>query len=269
MKKIFKNISILLVSALMFNMLLPTISFASNEQSNNVMNRINNLPKNERSSLAYALENKNYANISVLSTSQKNLIAETTANPEKYLNNAEVVAGQSVLIYNTDDENVKIGYTDGYIEVVENLGEGTFLINGEKHTFKYEFIEDKSVNEDVITPMSTWVQISHNPGGTFSSSSAGWHNIHAENAFVNYTVSALAIVVALFVKPLAGAMISVAAMLIASTYSNTSVAKVYKTSWNHNTNLYRMETLMVYAVYQGSDHYLGWEERFYTYVPGP
>lgn len=270
MKIIFKKISILLISILMFNMLLTTFAFASDGQNNNATNKIKNLSKTERSSLEYALENKNYKNISELSNLQKNLIAETTANPEKYLANAEVIDGQSVLIYNTDNDNVKLGYTDGYVEIVQDLGDGVFLINGEKHTFKYEFIEDtdSSENEEIITPMSTWVELSSKPSGTFTSYYAGWHNIHAENNFANLTIAGLAIIIGYYVKPLAGVLISTAATLIASSYSNTSVAKVYKTSWQHDSYIYRMETYMVYAVYQGNDHYLGWEEKFFTYVPG-
>lgn len=270
MKKSMKiSISVLLVISLVFSTFLPTL--ASSEESFSTMDNIQEMPKKERALLEAAIADKNYSNLTELTTSQRKLISEITSDPNKYLSFAEVVDGHTVLIYNTDDVNVHISYTDGQIEIVERIDESTFLINGEKHVFKFEKVDEykNESKEDVISPTSSWVELSHRPSGTFVSHSAGWHNIHAQNAFATYTVGTLATIIAFFVNPLVGVVVGVASMLISSQYSNTSVAKAYKVSYRHQDlpNIYRMESFHAYAVWQGRDYFLGVERKYYAWAP--
>lgn len=69
---------------------------------------------------------------------------------EKNLVYADVKNGEKNIILNTDNKNTFVAITDKTIEVVEQVGEYDFLINGELNHFDVT-ISDVSVDDQTLS----------------------------------------------------------------------------------------------------------------------
>ncbi|MBD1383621.1 hypothetical protein [Metabacillus arenae] len=261
------SISLVLVFLMIFNISMPV--FAKGENSNPALERIKELPTNEKQLLQNAIDKPGFTNVSELSASNRNVVNKFTKNPQLYLADAAVVNNQVVLLYNTSDLNVMIASTNGHVEVVEKKNENTFIINGKTHKIKNIYEEEavRASEEPITASSNSWVEGS-NPGGTWYVSSTSWHDLHFENTIGTYTVGALATIISFFVYPVAGVVIGVASLLLGSAYTNTSVAKVYKTAYKHKYPIYKRDHFRAYAVYQGNNIFLGTENKYYHRTPG-
>ncbi|MEM0333656.1 MAG: hypothetical protein QXX30_04340 [Candidatus Aenigmatarchaeota archaeon] len=273
--------SCFLIIILIFNVYIPTL--ANNQNFNIALEKLNKLPAEEKEILQNAIKNPRFENFSKMSLSDQQLIRKITEKPNIYLSVAEIWNDQTVLIYNTSDQNVKIANTGGYLEIVRIINENTFTINGEEHYFEYEYEykEDFSINVEASTmdkyddirdvfPTSSpsWTETS-NPGGGWTYTGSSWHNLYLTNSIGNYTIGVLAILIGIVVDPLDGALFGAAALLLNSAFTNSSVAKFYKMRYNHATlpQIYRHEAYHCYAVWQGQDHFLGVEFKYFVFAP--
>jgi len=54
-------------------------------------------------------------------------------------------------------------------------------------------------------------------------------------------------------------MIGLASIFLGSIYTNTSLAKIYQINYKHQYPIYKQEYYQAYAVWQGENKYLGYE----------
>ncbi|MEK3990524.1 hypothetical protein [Robertmurraya sp. FSL R5-0851] len=264
-KRSIRFLVCLLVVSLLFNVSLPVFA---EEGSTTLPLENKDISKEEKQVLKDAIDNPVYVNEKRLSKKNRDIVKKFTKNPDEYLVEATIINDQPVLLYNTSDVDVKIANTDGIVEVIERKNENTFTINDVTHTLNYEEVSEElntsssSLEGTTMAASSGWVAGS-NPGGTWYVNTTSWHNVHASNAFGSYTVGALATLISYFVNPLVGVVTGIASILIGSMYSNTSVAKVYKTTYTHQYPIYRRDHFQVYAVYNGNNIFLGTENKYY------
>ena len=147
--KFKRFMSIVLIFALILASSAPVFASGGNDFSrtsmddvNVVLEILNELPLQERRLLQNMIDEPEFTNLYELSVADQRLVNEVTKNPESYLVAAEVVFGEVILIYETSDPNVMIAITNGHVDVVEQIAEYTFLINGEKFVFEVT-IEDE------------------------------------------------------------------------------------------------------------------------------
>ena len=142
--KFKRTIAVLLTFALVLTLVTPVFaSIEDNVTVNNtnlILERSNEFSSHENELLQSAIDGAELVNLQMLSRSDQQLVEEATRNPNSYLVLAEIVLDYVVLIYNTSDENVIIAITDGYVEIIHQLDEGVFLINGEKVIVEIEIL---------------------------------------------------------------------------------------------------------------------------------
>ncbi|MEH6990884.1 hypothetical protein [Cytobacillus firmus] len=278
MKKLLKpGFSIFLASLLVLSLALPGYAAGKDgksKTSNLAFEKISEMPKEKKQIVEEALDNPGFKNRSELSKSETGLVNKVTKAPSTYLQDADIVKDESVLIYGTDDPNIMVSNTDGYVEVIEKLNESSFTINGELHkihvTSEEEQVKKTAEEQNTIEAYSSssWVK-GGNPGGTWTVIWSGWRNLHLENTIGTYTVGALATLISLFTFPvLTSGMIGLASIFLGSIYTNTSVAKIYQINYKHQYPIYKREYYQAYAVWQGENKYLGYENIYYHRTPG-
>ncbi|MCS0824683.1 hypothetical protein NX029_11940 [Cytobacillus firmus] len=274
MKKLLKpGFSIFLASLLVLSLALPGYAAAS-KTSNLALEKISEMPKEKKQKVEAALDNPGFKNRSELSKSETGLIIKVTKAPSTYLQDADIVEGETVLIYGTDNPNVVVSNTDGYLEVIEKLDENSFTVNGELHKIHVTSEEDQvkktaeEQNAIEAYSSSSWVT-GGNPGGNWSVIWSGWRNLHFENTIGTYTVGALATIIGLFTFPvLTSAMIGIASIFLGSMYTNSSAARLYQINYKHQYPIYKREYYQAYAVWEGKQTYLGYKNIYYHRTPG-
>ncbi|KAF0817640.1 MULTISPECIES: hypothetical protein [unclassified Cytobacillus] len=278
MKKWLKpGFSIFLASLLVLSLALPGYAAGKDgksKTSNLALEKISEMPKEKKQRVEAALDNPSFKNRSELSKSEAGLVNKVTKSPSTYLKDADIVKDESVLIYGTENPNVVVSNTDGYVEVIEKVDENSFTINGEVHKIQVTSEEDQVKNKEEeqnaieAYSSSSWVS-GGNPGGNWSVIWSGWRNLHFENTIGTYTVGALATIIGLFTLPvLTSAMIGIASILLGSIYTNSSAARLYQINYKHQYPIYKREYYQAYAVWEGKQIYLGYKNIYYHRTPG-
>lgn len=270
MKKSTKKIASLLLAILVL-LQFSTTCFALDEQQS-LNDTLISLSVTDRQIVLEAIYTSNYVNLSNFSDEEQAMISSVTLNPNRFLKIGSVYDGKPVLVFNTPNSNTQIAITNGYIEIVERLGVDTFSINGVT-TKAWIGAPHSSVvlsSTDTPTPnrdVSGWIETSY-LDKQWSYYDSYWRDIYTENAFYSYTVGVLAAIIAALVPQLAGFAISIAGMLIASIYSNTSIAWLYCVEYIDTVSgapvlWYKKQSCHAYAEYHNERQYLGYEIKYY------
>lgn len=266
-KNFLKTIILGLVALLIFNIASPVHAF---QTENSV--KMKNLDKKEQQIIVKHLKSlkpETAKNSKELSKENQKIASESLENIESNLVYADINEGEKNIILGTADAKTFVAVTNEIIEVVEQVGEYEFLINGESHRFEVTVTDavDLSKFEDVnsgeiSTQSKAWIFI----GST-------WVNVNAQRNFHTYTVSALGTVIASLIGKIAGASfwgVTLASLGVGMAY-NYAASSEYPTNVgrSHVYRYYRgisplrdyMTRSFDYAVYQGRDVYLGISER--------
>jgi|GEM_PF-6969732 len=266
--------SLLLVLIIVINVVSPVL--AETEQNDTYLSI-----SNER--LKMSVDKPKLSNMEDFTRKEQLLINRITKNPKLYLEYADIINDTEVLIYGTEDPTVKIGSTGGYIEVVTKKGDEIYVINGVEHRITFTYVEDNAITKNEIDLSDSkpfleeesndfqiysgrWIETSY-VAPPWRSVHSGWYNIHLENAVKTYTWAVLVMIATSIVNPLAGVVGGIVSLWVGSQYTNSSVAKVYKVFYEHETypSLYKMESHHCYAVWEGEDKFLGIDRKYYEY----
>ncbi|MFC3210665.1 hypothetical protein [Planomicrobium okeanokoites] len=291
--KNWKNLlSIILVVAMLFSVSTP--AFANTKESN-VFKGIENFSVEKEVKLKKAIQNTKFKNQSEQSAANQRLISKTTNNPEENLEYADVVEGQTVLVYKTS-ENKKVAVTDDFVEIVEQVDENTFLINGVEHNIEYTYEEEFSTGSDftvndsskelvdekdfyandssigtLATTNYSGFSVIPNPGGTWNRVSSGYHNVYLENKIGSYTVAGLSAVIGFVIGGVLGNVYGAVAGFIAgialgSQYTNSSTARAFIVHYERSSlpAFYKKTGTSAYAMWNGSPKYLGFKAHYYS-----
>ncbi|PYZ95944.1 hypothetical protein CR205_16340 [Alteribacter lacisalsi] len=266
-----KYVMMVALFAMAFQAVLPAVTVANGPSTEE--NSLSEMTAEEKEKVEASVESPSFTNMTELSADNQRLVEEVSENPDVHLEKAAYVNGEEIIIYSTPDSDVKVASTEGYAEVVEQIDEKTFLINGERHTVEHknkDVKKDSSASDENVAPLSSWTEIS-NPGGPWVSVSTGWTDLHFNNAIGTYSTGTLAIIIGSLVPSVWGLVvgIGVASMLISSNFTNSSAAKVYRVNYEHGDapQVYRQTSFHSYAVWEGQDHFLGIDREYYSWSP--
>ena len=283
--KFRRIIAIALAFALIFTTSAPLFASGGNDFNragmsdvNVALERLYDLPMQEKELLQNAIYEPEFINLSELSRVDQALVREVTKNPESYLVVAEVVLDQVVLIYETSDPNVMIAVTDDHVDVIEQIAEYTFLINGEKFVFEVT-IEGEHSPAHVFgcccsvhpwdPPMQWWHSTNppRNVAYSWTFVRTQTRTLSSSTVFADMATATLASIAARLLwggQFLASAATSIAAVLIQSAFRTTE-ARLVTRYYNHRTsNFHRREVIRSYPVVSGSPVFAGTTWHYFT-----
>ncbi|MEN2465306.1 hypothetical protein [Ornithinibacillus sp. JPR2-1] len=175
------------------------------------------------------------------------------------------------MILSSDNKDTFVAITDEIVEVVKQVGENEFLINGEKHHFELTISDGPSspistsitFNDRIIQPtevgtMSTWEYYD-----------TKYVNVNAKRNFDTYTYSALGGILGTLMAAALGMTIigGIVASLGAGMAYNYAASEKYPTNvgysevWIYTKGIHPLWTKKAvsldHAVYKGKNVYLG------------
>lgn len=276
MKNLLKPIILGLIVMLLFSITTPAFA----QESEDVLTgKMNNLSTTEKRSITDHIEKfevKTAENNKELSKENKQIASKSMKNIEKNLVFAEVKDGEKNIILSTDNKKTFVAITDKTIDVVEQVGEYDFLINGERNHFEVT-ISDGSEDNQKLFGESMGETIQTDKAQTMASwkyKASKWVNINAQRNFSTYTASALGgILGTIMASALSwGTLASVGASLGVGMAYNFVAASQYPTNVG-KSHLYYYEQgrspltdykvrSLDYAVYKGSNKFLGSTVRY-------
>lgn len=291
MKKIF---SIFLVFMMLFSISAP--AFANNysakeKEKDSVYESIEKMPKEKKEKLYDAIKNFSFKDSKEYSKGDQKLILQATGNYKDNLIIADVIEGKTVIVYQTEVDNIQVAVTGDTAEIIEIVDENTFLVDGKEVTVKYSYEEEPAPFEEDSSPtvnatqptidelmMATSTSSTYsnyartgNPGGSWVHTTTSTHNVYFSNAIGTFTMSALAAVIGykvgnVYGSVVGGAMGFVAGLLLTSSYTNTSVTRLVILHYKHASYpwLYKRTYTKDYAYYKGSYIYLGAQYHYYS-----
>lgn len=276
-KNFFKTIILGLVALLIFNIAPPV---HADQTEIGISVKMKNLDKKEQQSIVKhlkSLKTETARNSMELSKENKKIARESLKNIESNLVYADINEGEKNIILGTADAKTFVAVTNEIIEVVEQVGEYEFLINGESHRFEVTVTDAVDLSEPSYSLTSEFEDINsgeisiQSTGWTYRGSS--WVNINAQRDFHTYTVSALGSVIAAVLGAvagvgfwgvtLAGLGVGMAYNFVASSQYPTNVGKAHVYRYDRGISPLRdyKTRSYDYAVYQGRNVFLGISER--------
>lgn len=276
-KNFFKTIILGLVALLIFNI---TPSVHAVQLENDFSGKMSNLDKKEEQIILKHLKSlkaEEAKNNKKLSKENKKIANDSLKNIEDNFLYAEIHDGVKSIILGTGDAKTFVAVTDDNIEVVQQLSEQEFLINGESHQFEITITEsdiqptDISLSElEVMNSDEVSIQNSR----TWTFVGASWINVNAQRAFHTYTASSLGTVITSVLLTFAGVVfwkvtvaslgVGIAYNYVASSEYPTNVGKSHIYRYSRGISPLRdyKTHSQDYAVYQGRNVFLG---TSYTY----
>lgn len=239
----------------MFVLAVPTYSFANYREGHEKLNL-------EIEELETMLADAEY-----LSKENKELVKETFGKPNYYIIESIRKNNTEVALFNTPADDITIAITDGHIEVIEQINELKFLINGDPLTFEYTYEE---IND--ISPMG-WYETG-NPGGPWSWVAGGYHNYRFSKAIRYLSIGAMATFISAAIggpaAPIVALNISFLIGGAANEYLSSSIARSLISEYRHSNlpNLYRYFHSSDSIYYKNSYQWVGTTTTYLAWVPG-
>lgn len=223
---------------LMFNTASSAFADSQNQKGGASPGVMDNLSKTDKQIIENHFETfnvKTAVNNEELSKENEQIVKKALEKIEKNLIYAGIKDGEKSIILSSDNKDTFVAITDGIVEVVKQVGEYDFLINGEKHHFEVT-ISDGPANSP-ISPSITFNDRNIQPsevgliGWTYHSVKSV--NGNAQRDFHTYTAS-----------PLGGILGSIMAVALGWTIVGGIAARLavgmaynYAASSNHPTNV--------------------------------
>lgn len=277
MKRIFSKTIILgLMVLLIFNIASPV---HANQIEKGSSPNMEHLDKNEQKIIKKHLKSlkaENAKNSKKLSKENKKIANESLDNSESNLVYADIAEGEKNIILNTDDPKTFVAVTDENIEVVEQVGDSEFLMNGELHQFEVTIINDVS---EPLTSLASGFEgensgeISTQATTAWTFIGSTWINVNAARDFHTYSASGLGSVLAGIIATVGGVGfwgVTVASLGVGMAYNyiasseyptNTGRSHVYRYKRGVSPLTDYRTKSYDYAVYYGKSIYLGVSER--------
>lgn len=200
---------------------------------------------------------------------QQDFVSFVLNNPEKYLMYSNVVDSYNISIYEYD-QNTKVTVTNGKVEIIKQLSETLFEVNGEPVEFKITTEDDYLINlqqsdfgtlgwSNGSVPVSDWIY-----------STQYTRNIEATKTFISFTVGTLAAFIQTFF-PVYGFAAASAATIIRFGMASSNVARIVVNVYESRSapRLYRRLFVRNYVRgYDGIFASAGNNEITQSWVPG-
>ena len=265
---------------------LGSPAYAAESADTDDLQRTNQLSESEKAFIMGELSNfdvEDYAsNIDELSDVNRQIVNDTLKKVD--LGNGEIFAdisenGEMLVIAQTEKENTTVNITDNLVEVVEQVDQDTYKINGETNDFEVTISGLKTNSEGpsaMVSPDGSsgdvqalaadgWVEISYR-SGPWTYLYADRIDVNAERVLSSYSASVIGGIVGAAVAAGSGfgwfagiaysAGAGIAYTFAASDEYPTNVGIVYLTADRRNRS-------RAYAVYQGDNIYLGTDYTYY------
>jgi hypothetical protein len=256
-----------LVMIMLFNIICSSLVFAEGnsvygqDAENAIMRKklfVTSSTKNNLNDYLEIAEN--------LTSEHMELVTEVFKTPNKFIYEKLTYNDSNVLLFKTSKSNVNISVTDDLIEVIEQVNESEFLVNGKLIEFHISYEES--------LPYSTrdWVEI-NDPGGSWNLVESGWYYYDVSTNFATVSYGVLISIISAAIGGPAGLAISIAAVLGAGAYdilSNSNQGKSYVKEYEHQTlpTIYKKYISIDYVYYDSAWEYMGTETTYYTWIPG-
>lgn len=276
---LFKIIVVGLIAILIFNTASPAFADNQNRKEGAFPRVLDNLSKTDKHVIEKHLKTfnvKTAVNYEELSKENEQIAREALGNIEKNLIHAGIKNGEKSIILRSDNKDTFVAITDKIVEVVKQVDEYDFLINGEKHHFEVT-ISDVPVNSP-ISPSITFndrnIQSSEVSLMSWNYHSFKSVNVNAQRNFHTYTASALGGILGTIMALALGWTIVggiVASLAVGMAY-NYAASSQYPTNVG-KSNIYiytkgkqplwsKKVVSYDYAIYYGSPRYLGTTTRY-------
>ncbi len=277
MKRLFsKTIIWGLMVLLIFNIASPV---NANEIEKGPSLNMEHLDKKEQQSIKKHLKSlkaDKAKNSKKLSKENKKIANESLENAESELVYADIAEGEKNIILGTDNPKTFVAVTDENIEVIEQVGDTEFLMNGELHQFEVTIINEPNGTLPALTNEFE----GENSGGISTEASSAWTfigstwvNVNSQRNFNTYSASALGTVIAGILATVGGVGfwgvtlaslgVGMAYNYVASSEYPTNVGRSHVFRYKRGVSPlrdYRTKSYD-YAVYYGKTIYLGISER--------
>lgn len=263
MKSLLKSFILGLIVMLVFNITSPAFANQAVYLPPKPLDDLSNVEKQTITTHLEEFKLDTAKNNGDLSQANKQIAMKSLKNIDKNLIYAGITDGEKNIILGTDNKDIFVAITDEIIDVVEQVGEFEFLINGELNRFEVT-ISDDSVNKQKLSDNEYNVM-----ADTWIYKSSKTINVNAQRNFSTYAASTLGGILGTIMGTalgfgaggVIGASIGLAAAYnyVASSDYPTNVGKstVYTyRNGNYPTSRYKFVSYD-YAIYKGTEKYLG------------